>query len=509
MRHLLERVGGFIPSLVALTLPATSLPVTSDSYILPRASIVIAGACLGVGLALVIPHSGSSLGVLRWPLLVAAAAAGLAFVFSVSWPLSAIGSYTRYESVPMRLAYLGLAASTVWLLRGGLQRDAVGAAFVAGTTFVAFKAWLQWFNHAPFRPDGDLGNANLLAALIVMAVPIAIDRGRRSTYLTPAWALAIVVMLAGLVVTTSRSGALGLIAGTLAVTTLSLPARFTRAAAAISATAVAAAVVFILASPLRALNDDPPELRVHLWQDALRMIAARPLTGWGEDTTGLAFGQFLSQDYAGLITFDRVHSGVLDLAATQGVVGLAALTWVLVALGLGTWRGRSQPGVAGLAGALAGFSVWVFFNFDWAPATGAFWLLAGTLWVVARQAPPPASPAPPHKWGGVGVSLLLVVVAVVFAVLPVLADVWYVRGRADLAVRVDPLQAQYHWSLGTVPELQRAADLGETDPALYVQLGDGYTQLGDLTRAARAYERALQIDPFYTPAKQRLAALGD
>jgi tetratricopeptide (TPR) repeat protein len=101
-----------------------------------------------------------------------------------------------------------------------------------------------------------------------------------------------------------------------------------------------------------------------------------------------------------------------------------------------------------------------------------------------------------------------VVVAIVFAVLPVLADVWYVRGRADLAVRVDPLQAQYHWSLGTVPELQRAADLGETDPAMYVQLGDGYTKLGDLSRAARAYERALQIDPFYTPAKQRLAALG-
>src|SRR5213076_395295 len=104
-----------------------------------------------------------------------------------------------------------------WLLRSSRQRDLVGAAFVLGTTVVAFKAWLQWFNHAPFRPDGDLGNANLLAALIVMAIPIAIDRGRRSSYLTPAWAVAIVVMLAGLFVTTSRSGGLGLIAGTLTV----------------------------------------------------------------------------------------------------------------------------------------------------------------------------------------------------------------------------------------------------------------------------------------------------
>src|SRR5438093_1393407 len=257
VKHLLERIGGFVPSLVALTLPLVSLPIASDSYILPRASIVIAGACLGIGLALLI-SAGPSLGAWRLPLLAAAGAAMLAFVFSISWPLSLIGSFTRYESLPMSLSYLGLAAS---------------AAFI-----------LVW-------------------------------------------------------------------------------------------------------PPLRGLNQDPPELRVHLYQDALRMIAARPVSGWGEDTTGLAFGQFLSRDYAGLVTFDRVHSGVLEIAATQGLLGLAALTWVIVVLARGMRCGRSRPGAPGLAGALVGYSVWVFFNFDWAPATGAFWLLAGTCWSVL-QAPP-------------------------------------------------------------------------------------------------------------------------
>ena len=525
MKHLLERIGGFVPSLVALTLPLVSLPIASDSYILPRASIVIAGACLGIGLALLI-SAGPSLGAWRLPLLAAAGAAVLAFVFSISWPLSLIGSFTRYESLPMRLSYLGLAASAVWLLRTRLQQDAVGVAFVVGTSVVAFKAWLQWFFHAPFRPDGDVGNANLLAALIVMAIPIAIDRGRRSAYLTPAWAVAIVVLLAGLVVTTSRSGGLGLIAGTLTVIALSVPARFFRAAGALAAVGVGAAAAFILVwPPLRGLNQDPPELRVHLYQDALRMIAARPVSGWGEDTTGLAFGQFLSRDYAGLVTFDRVHSGVLEIAATQGLLGLAALTWVIVVLARGMWRGRSRPGVPGLAGALVGYSVWVFFNFDWAPATGAFWLLAGTCWSVL-QAPPrvagasregmPVLQAPPRVAGrareeqpsrpalAVALAIAAVIFAVFFAVLPVLADVWYLKGRADLSVRVDPLQAQYHWALGTVPELQRAADLGETDPGMYITLGDGYAKLGQYDRAARAYRRALAIDPFYSPAAQRL-----
>ena len=535
MRHLLERFGGFLPSLVALTLPITSIPIASDSYILPRASIVIAGACLGVGLAVVLPER-HGLGALRWPLAAAAAAAVLAFAFSISWPLGFIGSYTRYESLPMRLAYLGLAASTIWLLRTSRQRELVGTACVLGTTLVAFKAWLQWFNHAPFRPDGDLGNANLLAALVVMAIPIAIERGRRADYFTFLWAVAIVVLIAGLAVTTSRSGALGLVAGCAVWLTMSAPRRLAIPIGAASAAALVAALGFVFLSPLRGLNDDPPELRLNLWTDALRMIAARPITGWGEDSTGLAFGQFLRSDYAGLVTFDRVHSGPLEIAATQGILGLAALAWVAVAIGLAAWRGRDGLNVPGLAGALAGYSVWVFFNFDWAPATGAFWLLAGTLW--STTLPPPlggrvgeqstgeARDSAPSltrsarrglSWQPVAAGAL-VVVAVVLAVLPVLADIWYLKGRADLAVRVDPLQAQYHWSLGQglvakqdlrggVAELARAADLGETEPSLYVELGDRQAQLGDLDAARSAYRRALAIDPYYTPARQRLAAL--
>jgi len=114
---------------------------------------------------------------------------------------------------------------------------------------------------------------------------------------------------------------------------------------------------------------------------------------------------------------------------------------------------------------------------------------------------------------------VLALATIPLAVLPVLADVWYLRGRADLAVRVDPLQAQYHWSLGQglvargdlaagVTELQRAADLGETEPSLYVELGDHLAQLGRRDEARRAYQRALEVDPFYSPAQQRLRTLG-
>src|SRR5438309_3990146 len=386
MQRLLGRLSGFLPAVVAGLLPNVFLPPPGDTCFRRRASLVIAGACLGLGLALV-PQAGPRLGPLRWPLLAAAAAAVLAFAFSVSWPLSLAGSYTRYESLPMRLSYLGLLASAVWLLRQQRHRDWVVAGFVFGTCVASLEGVQQWAAHVAFRPDGNLGNANLLAALVAMAVPLAVDRALRGGVFVLAWVAAIPVLVAGLLVTTSRSGDFGVLAGCLTLALFATRGRRVIGAALPAIWIMGIGVFAMLASPARVLNNDPPELRLHLWGDGLRMIAARPLTGWGEDATGLSFGHFLSQDYASLVTFDRIHSGPLDIAATEGVLGLAALGWVRFVLFRAAWQRRSEPRVGGLTAALVGFSVWVAFNFDWAPATGMFWLLAGALWSAASPSP--------------------------------------------------------------------------------------------------------------------------
>ncbi|HET7337939.1 MAG TPA: O-antigen ligase family protein [Candidatus Dormibacteraeota bacterium] len=504
MARLLNRLSGYFPAALATALPVVFLPIAGDSYVLPRASLVVAGACLGLGLALVAGRYGD-LGALKWPLVASAAAALLAFAFSISLSLSLAGSYARYESLPMRLSYLALLVSAAWLVRDRLHREWLVAGFVFGTSVSCLEGVQQWAGHVAFRPDGNLGNANLLAALVAMAFPLAVKRMVRRDVFVFAWGAAVVVLVAGWWVTTSRSGAVAMLAGVLTLVVFSTRGRLAIAAIAASAAVIAIGMVGMLASPLRVLNNDPPDLRLHLWADALRMIAARPLTGWGEDTTGLAFGRFLSQDYASLVTFDRIHTGPLDIAATQGLIGLAALGWVMVVLGRAAWLRRFEPDVAALAASLVAYTVWVAFNFDWAPVTGVFWLLAGTMWATVE---PPLEPARRATGVRAIVAVALVMAAVVLAVFPVLADVWYLRGRSDLAVRVDPLQAQYHWAIGTLTELQRAADLGETTPDLYVQLGDAYLHAGNVAAARRAYERALEIDPYFTPASQRLSSLG-
>jgi len=526
MRPILERLGNYLPAAVALALPTVFIPNAVDSFILPRVSIVIAGACIGSGLALLVP-GGPGMGRLRWPLIAAVAAALIAFAFSVSWPLSLAGAYTRYESLPLRLSYLGLLAMPVWLIRNERGREWVVAAFVFGTSVASLEALVQAGSAVSFRPDGNIGNANLLGALIAMALPLAVARGFRGDQFLVAWWLAVAVMAGGLFVSTSRSGVLGAVAGCLALVVFGFRSRsWALASAAVSGVLLSAVLWAIAFGPFSQLNNDPARSRLQLWPDALRMIAARPVTGWGEDATGLTFGRYVSADWAPGVTYDRTHSGILETAATQGILGLVAQGWVLVTLFRGIWRHRFSGSVAALGAACIGYTVWVLFNFDWAPATGAFWLLAGTAWsgVRAAETESPASATEGVRPRGPAtarslVALALVAAAVWLAAMPVLAETWNWEGRSDLAVRVDPLQSRYHWNLGRtliasgdehagVAELQRAADLGETEPQLYVDLGDAELKLGDGASARRDYQRALVIDPYYAPAHQRLADLG-
>jgi O-antigen ligase len=526
VRPILERLGTYLPAAVALALPTVFMPNVTDSFILPRASIVIAGACIGVGLALLLP-GGPGLGQLRLPLLAAAAAALVAFAFSVSWPLGLAGSYERYESLPVRLSYLGLLAMSVWLLRNERSRQWVVAAFVFGTSVASMEALWQAAGGANFRPDGNVGNANLLGALIAMAIPLAVARGLRGDLFTVAWWIGVAVMAGGLVASTSRSGGVGALAGCMALAVFAFRRRlWAGIAGAVSSSALAVALWLIVFGPLGALNNDPARTRLQLWPDALHMIAARPLTGWGEDATGLAFGRFISANWAPGVTYDRTHSGLLEIAATQGILGVLALGWVVVTLFRGIWRHRFSDSVAALGAACIGYTVWVVFNFDWAPATGAFWLLAGTAWSAVRAAETgPATTAAvngthhPHRNVRSIGAVALAVAAVGLGAMPVLAESWDWHGRPDLAVTADPLQSRYHWDLGLsrvrsgdtragVAELERAANLGEPEPQLYVDLGDADLKLGDGASARRAYQMALVIDPYFAPAQQALANLG-
>lgn len=96
--------------------------------------------------------------------------------------------------------------------------------------------------------------------------------------------------------------------------------------------------------------------RRSLWGAALALAAAHPLLGVGPDNFRLSYGPHL-----GLATWDRrVHANnlYLEVLAGAGVIGLAALLWIVAAAGLSLWqRWRAAPAATATAAAAA-IAVW-------------------------------------------------------------------------------------------------------------------------------------------------------
>ncbi|MFZ0217974.1 MAG: O-antigen ligase family protein [Candidatus Dormiibacterota bacterium] len=496
------RIAAWLPAVTAGLLPVFWLPFAVDSFILPRAALAETGAGLLFAAGICTTHR--RLGRFTWAALACAGAAILAAIFSTAPVPSLVGAYGRYESLPMRLAYLGLFWGTLRLAppRGtpadeiGRWRGRIEVAFLAGCGIAAAEAVVQALLHLLSRPDGNLGQPDLLGALLAMTLPLLASRLCRSWRWTP---LA-VLLVVGLLLSTSRGAWLGALVG-LGVWAARLAwDRSRRLAVAVAGTSVGivtAGLAGFLLTPLRTLNQDTGAARLGVWQDGLRMIAARPLLGWGEDATGLRFGAFQSADWEPGDRFDRLHSMPLDLLATQGVLGLVACT-VLFAL---IWR-HVLPvrGAAPLAGALAAYFVWSLLNFDWAPATAPCWLLAAAALAGSQPAVREQVAAFPRRV----LAIAAVVAGLLVGVPPLVADIASYAGDDQTAVALDPLQPAYHAAIATQPQLQQAANLGSADPRVWIALGDDEARAGHAAAAHRAYERALAIYPYDVAARQRL-----
>lgn len=520
------------PALVVGLIPVLFIPTSVDAYVLPRGSLVILAGCGAALFGLWLPGPGrGGLGSLGHAALGVAAAALFATAFSVNPTLSLVGGYGRYESLPMRLAYLLLFCLPVWLRPTPRQRRWPVSAYLAGCTVASLEALQQAYTGSPVRPDGNLGHANLLAALLAMAVPLIIVRARQ----VPLWSLCLVPVGAALVSTSSRSGWLGAIAGCIALAPLlAQSARMRRLNLGAGLLAVAAIAAAVIASPLGRLHSDTGAARLHVWSDSLAMIAARPLLGWGPDTQGLVLGRYLRGDWEPGATFDRIHQLGLDLLATQGILGLAACSIFWAIWARGCWRAqaalpqRSSDSLelAGLIAAWVAYLAVTALNFDWTAATAPLWLLAGLAWSAAGGGQPQAA-GPSARTGSARAAWLagklaataaVLAAAVGLAALPLTADLAYFRGDLISAVHDDPLQYRYHQALGerlaqqhhpaaAAVELERARRLGLSDSSALVLLGDSYAEINRRDRARRAYRQALSLNRFDSTAAERLRAL--
>jgi putative inorganic carbon (HCO3(-)) transporter len=576
----LALVTRWVVRVLAFLLPLAFLPNLVEEFVLPKLLLARLGILI---LALLLLARWLKEGQVTWrrtavdlPMVAFLVSAGISTVFAVNRNVALFGTYDRWEGF-LTIATYGLL---LWLTVQTVQRSeearAITWALLLSAFVVSVVAVLQsmfgylgggYFHTGSFiRADATLANPDFLGVFLALLLPIALSKiiSRRPP-LTRLLALDVfVLMFMGLVASFTRSGWIGAFAGCIAV--LALRRGRLRWGPLVVAGAV---VVLFVGIGLAGFNSQPTTdesgaravisrvasiadfssgtiaQRISVWRETLPLIASRPLFGYGPDTFGLVYPNFQTVSRGGT-QWDKTHNDTLQVGATQGLLGVAAYIWLLVAFALAFWKGRRYHGAVALFGGWLAYVVAEQFQFSFIPTAMPFWVLsAAALLTWAPNSEVIYLRSLPRVAGMAGLAVAIVFGIVLFIPLisrPFLADAAYYRalaaeGSGDNATakteianarQLSPESAEYAASAGDLaldldvndkpgPDADwaaareaysDAARLGSYLPDTFRHLAIVDEHLGDHDAALAAARRAVALDRFSAQNRQLLSQLG-
>lgn len=344
-------------------IPLTTVSLVLGSSTLPESSLWFFAkfAMLGAIAATILPAMTSPREHLPVPARFVGGFAGLVglMLLSTAWSVAPAVTITKAASMLL----LGLAVAVAIPLGLRDHRDLARVIFwvgvVAAMTVLAglvlsATGLVPWLDSVG-RFRGILVNANtlgyfvapILPAIVILASQSAPGRHRAGLI------VAILVIAVGLALTGSRAGAVAAVAG---VTTALFASRLTgqdrqaRRALVVAMLGLVAAVVIF--SSLNIRNESPGgegffevgtgSLRAVVWADGLRLIAERPLLGYGFATTQTLIPA--AQDVSQGTILGSLHNSYLEAGLDLGWVGTIWLFLLALSGLIAAWRVARSPG---------------------------------------------------------------------------------------------------------------------------------------------------------------------
>lgn len=395
---------------LVLVLATTAMVAAGVASTRPRGSVPGGRAWVAlVALAVVSAAASSAPGVALW-------GAGDRSFGAATWLLHGALAWAGWATVRHRRDLVVLARAMV-----------VGVLAVAMVTAAQRVGWdVPAGAASTTRPGGPLGNANFLGAYCVLAAPVAagllLDRSQRTGWRVLG-AVAGLAALGCAVLSGSRAAWLCLLLGAAAMAAVALraagPADRRARRRVVGGLLVAGAFAVVLGAALGAgdrlddLTGGTARGRVDTWGVAIRVLGERPALGWGpegfaEGATG-SIDDAWEQRYGRRLTPDRAHLGLLDVATTLGLAGLAAHLAVLAGTARGVRRALRaaappagpDPALCGVAVGLGAYLLHQQSLFQLFDVDALAWVLAGGLCALGRGAhhgphrPAPTGPAVP------------------------------------------------------------------------------------------------------------------
>jgi len=483
------------------------------------------------------------------------ALAAVSTAFSIEPRLSFFGSFDR------GMGWLSLAAGGVLLVAAAdLFADEAGreraitalllGSFIPCAYMLVQRSGLDPLHWASLgAPGSTFGSPTFLGGYLALVAPFALYRvmvrARQASFLAYAGWLALLLVICSVVLmTTIRGPVLGLIVGVVTLAGLGGVGSMRRIGkfelAAAGGLLVAAVALAVAATGVRGIEGlqrfvaigqpiDSSSQRLTVWQDALRAPLSDPgrvLIGYGAETQSVIFEHAeATVRRTPIELWDRAHDLVLDTWLTGGLIGVGALSLVLILTVRSALQARaSGPGSllpAVILAALAGPLVAVAFAFHTVVTGAIFWVLLGLAASLTPRSLTNHVPFRPRL--AVFASTLGVLLLPVMAV-PAVADGLYGAARRSDYEAGARLEEQAAAWAPWIEELPRAAGLDwqqvatrRADPAAgvraeqdlreaaarapllptpHVRLARLYLARGDLGAAEQACQRAISTGPY-------------
>ena len=401
---------------------------------------------------------------------------------------------------PRRVRWLGWTLGVASLVIAGYASlQAIGADPIR---------WADLDSRA--RPFGTLGNPDFygqyVSVAVVASAAVALFAGPGRRWLRGASAALGAVSAVMLVLTSTRGAVIGVVAGAMVLGVLWIrragATRSALARLALGGLAVLGALTLVvLTTPLgdrlvAATNVENVQDRVRIYTAGSQIFLDNPALGVGFENFAVAYPRYAEPEgIKGNRTQTSAHNWILHIAATTGIVGLAATVALLGAFAVHLWkRARDDDALALLAsgGALAAFygSGLVLpgaQSIQWIP-----WACVGVALASDLRTAPIALRLPPIRLAFLS-RVVVIVLVTAFAFLQVTSlSANRLAKTAQSSLRAETAQRSV--------DAARAATVADSGRAVYWNdLGRALELVDDQAGARRAYLEATARSP-YTPA---------
>jgi len=403
------------------------------------------------------------------------------------------------------------------VLYGVLASLAISAALVGALGFNEYALGTS----AGQRVFSTFFNPDFLAGFMALMLPIVLAwyLSRTPPAISVIAGLLLLLVLANILMSGSRFGAVASVSGVAVFMALALLSRSFGKAQLIRMSVLVLPILVVclfLGKPLAGrvssvkAESHSGGFRIYTWKGTARMCEAHPVNGTGIGTFEVAYPKYAIVGYTKL-----AHNSYLQLAAEAGPLAAAGL---LGLLGLFTlpaaasllrrrvawnrdepsnaceypWMPQSGLMVSGLLAGAAASMARNLVDSDWyVTAIGiSFWAILGATVALGRPAPP-GNVKLSRAYSGVGIALLALALLGILAMLG--GELYLARGDRRLAARdVEGTEASYANAAGLDPfnpephrRLRR----------LYLLLADVSGDLSYAEQAEREIRKAIRLEP--------------